>query len=472
MDLTGYSNVQQIGQGSFATVYSATNNKREQVAIKVIEKNKLNKKLAENLETEISILKEIKNENITQLYEIEKTDDKIYLIMEFCAGGDLSNYLKKHKCLEEARIKYFIRQLGNFWLIIANALECLRVNNLVHRDLKPQNLLLSNGKEDFILKVADFGFARFIEPSDMAETLCGSPLYMAPEILRYEKYDAKADLWSVGAIMYEMVYGRPPFRAQNHIQLLKKIESTKHLHFPSKIKREDSISEVSVSEECRDLIGKLLRKNPIERIGFEEFFLHSFFRDDSFEFSRTRSVLIQAKKQSPRRSSFRFSKSVPWKATEVETKPFADSPTRLNRSKSISQMKYSSPPLRQSRLSDLSIHRLVCTSDNEEHNQVLQGIQKLIDLSSIVIGIQDRSIVSSSQDTLALLIHALEIYQEAIEEASKHNNIPETVSTISWLQERFAIVFDQAEQLKSRILKDAPADVFRLLYNRAIKLVT
>src|SRR5437762_13541888 len=75
-----------------------------------------------------------------------------------------------------------------------------------------------------ILKIADFGFARSLPSTSLAETLCGSPLYMAPEILRYERYDAKADLWSVGAVLYEMVTGRPPFRAQNHVELLRKIE--------------------------------------------------------------------------------------------------------------------------------------------------------------------------------------------------------------------------------------------------------
>ena len=157
----------------------------------------------------------------------------------------------------------------------------------MHRDLKPQNLLLTNASSDInsiVLKIADFGFARYIDPSGMAETLCGSPLYMAPEILRYEKYDAKADLWSVGCIMYEMLWGRPPYRAQNHIMLLKKIEATQ-LQFPTQIPivKMDGVGEgkqaqltVNVSENCKGLISGLLKKNPIERIGFEEFFLHPF----------------------------------------------------------------------------------------------------------------------------------------------------------------------------------------------------
>jgi len=113
----------------------------------------------------------------------------------------------------------------------------------------------------------------------MAETLCGSPLYMAPEILRYEKYDAKADLWSVGAVLYEMSVGKAPFRAQNHIELLKRIESSKGVKFPD----EDPSSQAGksggggsidlpVPNDIKLLVRVLLKRNPAERASFEEFF--------------------------------------------------------------------------------------------------------------------------------------------------------------------------------------------------------
>ena len=90
---------------------------------------------------------------------------------------------------------------------LAAGLFFMRENNTVHRDLKPQNLLLDTDSPTATLKIADFGFARVIQPQSLAATLCGSPLYMAPEILKYQKYDAQADLWSVGTILYEMVVG-------------------------------------------------------------------------------------------------------------------------------------------------------------------------------------------------------------------------------------------------------------------------
>jgi serine/threonine-protein kinase ULK/ATG1 len=130
-----------------------------------------------------------------------------------------------------------------------------------------------------VLKVADFGFARILPASAMAETLCGSPLYMAPEILRYEKYDARADLWSVGAVLFEMVAGKPPFRANNHVELLRKIEKgDDRIKFPDESSRtvdKDGVEQpapVPVSPDIKLLIRNLLKRQPANRIGFEHFF--------------------------------------------------------------------------------------------------------------------------------------------------------------------------------------------------------
>lgn len=118
-----------------------------------------------------------------------------------------------------------------------------------------------------MLKIADFGFARSLPSTSLAETLCGSPLYMAPEILRYEKYDAKADLWSVGTVLFEMTTGRPPFRATNHVELLRKIEQADdHIKFPK-----DAI----LSSGMKDIIKSLLKRTPVARMQFIDFFNHS-----------------------------------------------------------------------------------------------------------------------------------------------------------------------------------------------------
>ena len=150
-----------------------------------------------------------------------------------------------------------------------------------------QNLLLHPPSEEEyaqghpygipVLKVADFGFARILPAATMAETLCGSPLYMAPEILRYEKYDAKVDLWSIGAVLFEMAVGKPPFRAQNHVELLRRIEKGEdRIKFPdekqpNELKQGETVG-VPVDEDIKDLIRRLLKKNPENRMPFEDLF--------------------------------------------------------------------------------------------------------------------------------------------------------------------------------------------------------
>lgn len=283
------------------------------VAIKSVELARLNKKLKENLYSEIKILKKLRHPHIVALHDCVESSTHINLMMEYCELGDLSLFIKKREklithpatCdmarkypsnpgagLNEVIIRHFVKQL-------ASALQFLRAGNFVHRDIKPQNLLLlpslqyrQSSKEcrpilgashDSLipavglqslpmLKLADFGFARVLPATSLAETLCGSPLYMAPEILRYERYDAKADLWSVGTVVYEMISGKPPFRANNHVELLRKIES--------------SDAQVKFSRDCqvtadlKALVRALLKRNPVERLSFENFFSHPIIADD------------------------------------------------------------------------------------------------------------------------------------------------------------------------------------------------
>lgn len=316
---------EEIGRGSFATVYKATHTVSTTfptpktllmfcqdshgvetlVAIKSVNMGKLNKKLRDNLSCEISILKSLHHPHIAALIDCKETTQHIHLIMEYVALGDLSQFIKRREQIKDSpyvgnmMIKYPNPKAGglhetvvqHFLQQLASALQFLRVRNLIHRDVKPQNLLLNPSPDYFIknkpipmpyqasddalepvvgirslpmLKIADFGFARSLPSTSLAETLCGSPLYMAPEILRYEKYDAKADLWSVGTVLYEMVTSRPPFRAANHVELLRRIEKTNDV-----IKFSD---EIVVSDSMKRLIRSLLKRDPKERVSFPDFF--------------------------------------------------------------------------------------------------------------------------------------------------------------------------------------------------------
>jgi serine/threonine-protein kinase ULK2 len=283
------------------------------VAIKSVTLAKLNKKLKENLYSEIEILKGLHHPHIVALIDCRESSSHIHLVMEYCQLGDLSLFIKKRdKLISNPATEAMARKYPNpvagglnevitrhFLKQIASALESLRARNLIHRDVKPQNLLLSPSAAYMantpnlpkvmtaseatlnipsvgvaslpMLKVADFGFARSLPSTSLAETLCGSPLYMAPEILRYEKYDAKADLWSVGTVLFEMMVGRPPFRASNHVELLRKIEQGEDV---IKFSRESV-----VSPEMKALIRGLLKRNPVERMSFENFFNHDVIKE-------------------------------------------------------------------------------------------------------------------------------------------------------------------------------------------------
>nr|XP_021402915.1 serine/threonine-protein kinase ULK3 [Lonchura striata domestica] len=250
-----------LGSGTYATVYKAYRKRdtREVVAIKCVNKRSLNRASVENLLMEIEILKTIRHPNIVELKDFQWDSEHIYLIMEFCAGGDLSRFIRMRRMLPEKVARVFLQQL-------ACALKFLHDHNISHLDLKPQNILLS-APENPQLKLADFGFAQYMSPWDEKHVLRGSPLYMAPEMVCRQHYDARVDLWSVGVILYEALFGKPPFASRSFAELEEKIRSDRAVELPSR---------PQLSQECRDLLGQLLERDPRKRISFECFFAHPF----------------------------------------------------------------------------------------------------------------------------------------------------------------------------------------------------
>ena len=258
---------EKLGRGSFATVWRGTCAKTGvEVAVKEIDCERLSKKLRESLKLEVEVMRKMRDDHILRFIDMETSKDTVYIVLEYCGGGDLSQFIKRHGRMDESAAKRFMLQL-------ARGLRAMRKAQLVHRDLKPQNLLLTSDDLNAELKIADFGFARYIRESEgMADTVCGSPLYMAPEVLNYQKYDAKADLWSVGAILFEMLVGAVPFTGQNQVQLLRNIQKTE-FKIPMHIAQE-------LSPECIALLRGLLHRDAKDRISFEEFFNHPFLKTD------------------------------------------------------------------------------------------------------------------------------------------------------------------------------------------------
>jgi serine/threonine protein kinase len=252
----------RIGKGSFSTIYKAFNtNDNKEYAIKEVIIDK--KSIKSNVKREFLVLKKLNHPNIVKLYDliIDTNYNNIYFVFDYFKVGDLAKFLD-NKPLKEKFCKKYSKQL-------ADGLKYLLDNNILHRDLKPQNILLT---DDYNIKIADFGFARKVDKNMLLNTLCGSPMYMAPEIINKQDYSIKSDLWSVGVIIYQMIYGRVPFEVNNFVQLIKKINNEKISYKDDKIK---------ISPLCLDLIKNLLQVDVDNRISWDQFFFHPWFtRDD------------------------------------------------------------------------------------------------------------------------------------------------------------------------------------------------
>ncbi|XP_051534803.1 serine/threonine-protein kinase ULK2-like isoform X2 [Myxocyprinus asiaticus] len=267
-----YSRKDLVGHGAFAVVFKGRHKKKTdwEVAIKSINKKNLSKSQI-LLGKEIKILKELQHENIVALYDVQETPSFVFLVMEYCNGGDLADYLQVKGTLREETIRIFLQQ-------IAAAMRILNSKGIIHRDLKPQNILLSytGRKKSSIngirIKIADFGFARYLQTNMMAATLCGSPMYMAPEVIMSQNYDAKADLWSIGTVIYQCLVGKPPFQANSPQDLRMFYEKNKTL-VPN-IPRE-------TSPQLEDLLLGLLQRNQKDRMDFDAFFSHPFLEPTS-----------------------------------------------------------------------------------------------------------------------------------------------------------------------------------------------
>jgi len=289
INLDGYIVGNMLGRGTQGTVYKAytKSEPRRAVAIKCIFKNKLSKSARDNIVTEISLLKKLKHRFIVELIDFHWDDKFIYIVMEFCGGGDLSRVIKHKTCLPEVQCQRFLQQL-------ASALQFLREHNVSHMDLKPSNLIVK-GSNPPILKMADFGFAQHLEAGTLDKGLKGSPLYMAPEIFVKDEFNAKADLWSIGVILYEALFGRAPFSSDTLEELAPKIKDDTPIIIPRNRK---------LSSECRDLLLRCLVRCPEKRIEFNDFFDHPFLDlehlpgEDSFQkASKLVSLAVDADKE-------------------------------------------------------------------------------------------------------------------------------------------------------------------------------
>ncbi|KAJ5075138.1 ovarian-specific serine/threonine-protein kinase lok-related [Anaeramoeba ignava] len=224
-------------------------------------------------------MQKIKHQNCVNLFSIEPENyqdaDLIYVVMEYCDLGDLNEYLESKKDKNE---KLSIEEVKEIFGQIVFGLKFLYEKGIVHRDLKPENILLQSNDDSkfgYIIKLADFGFAReiprdFLQKSMEMQSFIGTPLYVAPEILSNTPYTSNVDLWSLGAILYEIVTGTPPFQTTGLSDLRKQYRHLKG----KKLLPKEYLEKVP--KECHDLVERLLTVDPNLRITREELYKHPF----------------------------------------------------------------------------------------------------------------------------------------------------------------------------------------------------
>ncbi|KAE8667460.1 CBL-interacting protein kinase 26 [Hibiscus syriacus] len=242
-----------LGQGAFAKVYYARSIQTNQsAAIKVIDKEKVTKVGTINqIKREISVMRIARHPNIVQLYEVMATKTKIFFVMEYCKGGELFDKVANGRLKVDVARKYFIQ--------LINAVDFCHSRGVYHRDIKPENLLLDENEN---LKVSDFGLSALAESKrqdGLLHTTCGTPAYVAPEVIRRKGYDGvAADIWSCGVVLYVLLAGYLPFHDSNLMEMYRKIGKA-DFRYPSWF-----------PPEARRLVSKMLDPNPTSRISMSK----------------------------------------------------------------------------------------------------------------------------------------------------------------------------------------------------------
>ncbi len=266
----------QLGQGSFGRVFLVSHNEtKELYALKTIEKRKILMTYGklDNIYDEINIHSKLYHQNIIKLYNVYEDEETINIIMEYAKEGNLYHLIKKEKngFSEQKSYEFFIQ--------IINAVYYLHSNNIIHRDIKPENILIG---DDNKLKLCDFGWAKELTLENRS-TFCGTMEYMAPEIVGSENYDYSVDIWSLGILLYELLFGHSPFNADSNKNIIFNIK--KHeLNYDNENKK--------ISNSCKDLIERLLNENPQKRLRIKDILEHPFIKKYS------KKALLYTKKSS------------------------------------------------------------------------------------------------------------------------------------------------------------------------------
>lgn len=251
---------QELGRGSYGIVYKAIKSADPSkiLAIKMLTKKDLNPKIIERFEElisrEIDVLKDLQHINIVHLDDVKVTANNIYLIFEFCSGGSLKGFLDSGKKMSEKEVVKAV-------ICLLNGMDYYINKKIIHRDLKPANILVAEGNQ---MKICDFGFGRFVQDVNQEAVMTfnvGSPLYLAPEVYNREEYNYKCDIWSLGIMFYEMLFGKTPWHGKSAPDLFDQNIKVKPLEFPDNI---------PIRKDIKQIIKRILTINQKDRIDIKE----------------------------------------------------------------------------------------------------------------------------------------------------------------------------------------------------------
>eukprot|EP01026_Neomeris_dumetosa_P050353 TRINITY_DN4412_c0_g1_i1.p1 TRINITY_DN4412_c0_g1~~TRINITY_DN4412_c0_g1_i1.p1 ORF type:complete len:392 (-),score=46.63 TRINITY_DN4412_c0_g1_i1:2722-3744(-) len=261
--LKRYEVSETVGVGGFAVVKRGVDKQtRQDVAIKVVDKSRYG--AGDNsLEREIEVLTKVDHPNCIKLFAVYITNRKVYIVTELVSGGELLDRVTARGNYSERHAAILISQ-------ILEGVKYLHGHGIVHRDLKLENMIMLNERDDSPVKIADFGLSKFFSPDTILSTVCGSPQYVAPEVLGVasgsQAYSPAVDMWSVGVILFILLSGYSPFDDENDAVLFDKIRQGNY-------DADDPIWDV-VSEGAKDLVSKLLDVNPENRLTAEQALEH------------------------------------------------------------------------------------------------------------------------------------------------------------------------------------------------------
>jgi len=278
-----YEFLEELGRGSFSVVWKAKNKKTgDAQAIKVISKKELvDKKTARRLQTEVDILTKVKHPNIIALTDLFDEPDNLYMVMQLVTGGELFDKIMKKGQYSEKDACAVIHK-------VVAAIHYLHGHNIAHRDLKPENLLV-HGDDDTQVMISDFGLSRIIGDNSMMSTACGTPYYVAPEVIKAEQYSKEVDMWSIGVITYFILCGYPPFMGESLQQIFESIQNCEY-DFPA-------VEWDNISSSAKDFIKKLLTTDPRKRMTAEQGLTHPWLLSGGSE-GRIKTEKFSSSKQS------------------------------------------------------------------------------------------------------------------------------------------------------------------------------